>query len=105
MIPVSSSDVYMLMFYLTIVNKTRITVTPGWHDSSKEFQAFIYIYYKSFDIHRCSSPTGTFTHFAIFWNRKTQRSFIRVCGTYKSITWISLYLLLLTILIYPRLRV
>ena len=28
--------------------------------SKKGFQAFIYIYYKSFDVHRCSSPTGSF---------------------------------------------
>ena len=25
---------YKLMFYLTIVNKTYITVTLGWHDST-----------------------------------------------------------------------
>ena len=33
MIRVSSSDVFKLMFYLTIVNKTYVTVTLGWHDS------------------------------------------------------------------------
>ena len=32
-IRVSSSDGYKLMFYLTIVNKTHVTVTLGWHDS------------------------------------------------------------------------
>ena len=31
----------------------------------KWFQAFIYIYYNSFDIHRCSSPTGSFYPFCI----------------------------------------
>ena len=34
MIRVSSSDVYKLMFNLTIVNKTYVTVTLGWHDST-----------------------------------------------------------------------
>ena len=33
-INVSSSDVYKLMFYLTIVNRTHVTVTLGWRDSS-----------------------------------------------------------------------
>ena len=28
----------------------------------KGFQTFIYIYYKSFDIHICSTRTGFFTH-------------------------------------------
>ena len=32
-IRVSSSDVYTLMFYLTIVNKIYATVTFGWHVS------------------------------------------------------------------------
>ena len=42
----------------------------------------IYIYYKIFDIHRCSSRLAHLTHSAsIFWNRKTQRSLIRGCGT------------------------
>ena len=31
---VSSSDVYKLLFYLTIVNKTYVTITLGWHDST-----------------------------------------------------------------------
>ena len=31
----------------------------------KGFQAFIYIYYKSFDIHVCSSLTGSFYAFCI----------------------------------------
>ena len=30
----SSSDVYKLIFYLAIVNKTYVTVTLGWHDST-----------------------------------------------------------------------
>ena len=35
LICVSSSGVYKLMFYLTIVNKILLTVTLGWHDSTK----------------------------------------------------------------------
>ena len=31
----------------------------------KGFQAFIYIYYKSFDIHICSTRTGSFYAFCI----------------------------------------
>ena len=31
----------------------------------KGFQAFIYIYYKSFDIHICPSQTGSFYAFCI----------------------------------------
>ena len=31
----------------------------------KGFQAFIYIYYKSFDMHICSSRTGSFYVFCI----------------------------------------
>ena len=35
---VISSEVYTLLFYLAIVNKvlSHVTVTLGWHDSSKE---------------------------------------------------------------------
>ena len=33
-IRVSSSELYKLMFYLTIVNKYYVTVTLGWHDSN-----------------------------------------------------------------------
>ena len=39
------------------------------------FQAFIFVYYKSFDKHRCSSPTGSFYAFC------TNFSLIRGCGT------------------------
>ena len=35
------------------------------YSSKKGFQAFIYIYYKIFDKHRCSSPTGFFLAFCI----------------------------------------
>ena len=48
----------------------------------KGFRSFIYLYYKSFDIHKVSVRLAHFTHSAsIISNRKIQRSLIRGRGT------------------------